>query len=279
MYDFTNLIKRKRDLEVIYTDLSRRYAADSDLTDKLTKEYRILLKLIDAGQKGFTLEEASKKAGTSIDSARRWSRGKLPYYLNHASKKSIDLEKLQHNENFIFLLGVYQSQKVAGVDRVSFSITAKDEPLKQTLETCMKSCFGEEAKKSEQKGRNSTEYYVDSMSLMTMVKDLTNDNTSPPTTLFITENKRGLYYSGFLTNIKICKEHYRTKQILHASLSRSRGDLIASVHSYLEENKIPHSYDEKRHRIRFRKKECIDLTEILPKSTAERIRKMAKSLK
>lgn len=275
MFDFTNLIKRKEEIDHLYSEISRRFAEDPVFLEKLSEDYAILIKIIDAAQKNPVLQEVATTAGTSIDSVRRWAGGKLPSTFAYATNNKIDLDKLKQMENFIFLLGVYQAQTLTTTQRTTFTISTQDEILSPSLENCINSCFGKELKEKNHK------FEVNSIPLMTMIKNLTNDNTTVPTELLITQNKRDIYYSGFLTGVKVTLEPHsrahKNKYMLHAALTRSRGNIMNSVDQYLDDKGLEHSYYENQSRIRFRGKQCIELAKILPKCTAkETIQKQKK---
>jgi|GEM_PF-4127031 len=267
-----NLLEKEKSLGRTYWTLRNKFAGDKYILGKLAIEFGALRKAFEAIKKGKNVQETAAYAGISTESLRRWSNGNLPRYFAYGLGSEIDLGKIIDNEDFIFLLGVLQSHS-QNKFRDQLRIVTDDKYLWPVLEGYLRNCFDEKVK-SHDLDDGSRYFGVSSRPLVVLVNNLTQDNKDVPKKLLKDDENKRKYCSGFLVSVGVCTDQCREliagnhNYRVHASITRSRGNLIEGVDGLLNELGLEHGYSENSSRIRFRgRRQCRALVDFLPECT------------
>ena len=264
-----NLFDKEKSLGRTYWILRNKFASDNYILGKLATEFSALRKAIEDIKKGKNIQETAAYAGISTESLRRWSNGSLPRYFSYGLETEVDLGKLVENEDFVSVLGILQSH-TKGRFRDMIRIVSNDKYLWPVLENYLERCFGE--KVNSQNNDDGSKYFsVSSRPLVALLNGLTEDNSDVPKILLKSDENKKEYCSGFLVNLKVCTDQCRELAAgghnyrIHASITRSRGNLIEGVDGLLNELGLEYGYSESSSRIRFRgKRQCRALIDFLP---------------
>lgn len=111
--------------------------------------------------------------------------------------KEINPARLRKRQQFAYLLGVYQS-KVEDIHKYRLTIATSDSELEKTIKQSMNALRLQHTQKTvHYAGRSTERFYHDSKSLMSIINEITENNTSIPPEFIHDQKLMISYLQGF----------------------------------------------------------------------------------
>lgn len=194
--DCEQIAARQKELHRIYdAQISSADGRKIDMQRDLADFDRAASLLLDH----YSYREALRLMGARFRKVYGWIKGKgLPLSFRNSATRTKEIPAgLRERQQFAYLLGVYQS-KVDEIPPERLSITTRDSGLERTIRQSMDALGLKYSQVTvHYAGRAAERIYYDSKSLMSMIKEITEDNTSIPREFMQDQKMLIRYLQGF----------------------------------------------------------------------------------
>lgn len=188
------LLERKKEVHSIFKKRTLLHNNSAKMAEDLQKFDKGIYLLLN----GRTYRECCGELDR-FSTVYGWiKRGLLPLSFRQSATRTKEIPaRLKKRQQFAYLLGIYQS-KVEEIHPERFSITTRDKGLEKTIKQSLNALNLKYSRATvKYAGRSAERIYYDSKSLMSLISDATEENTSMPKEFMQDQKLLIKYLQGF----------------------------------------------------------------------------------